>query len=60
MNLNMNERLKSNSLDDLCNKLRDRGLNSSIQSILVDHIARNFSEQDLKSLMDELKKLFLW
>jgi len=48
------------NLNELLNKLKDRGLNSSVQSILVDHIEHTFTEEELQTLNDELKKLFLW
>lgn len=47
------------NLNELLNKLKDRGLDSLIQSILVDHIEHIFSEEELESLVNELKSFDL-
>jgi len=47
------------NLNELLNKLKDRGLNSLIQSILVDHIEHIFTEDELESLENELKSFLL-
>ena len=45
------------NLNELLNNLKDRGLNSLIQSILVDHIEHIFTEDELESLENELNHI---
>jgi len=47
------------NLNELLNNLKDRGLNSLVQSILVDHIEHIFTEDELESLENELKSFLL-
>ena len=47
------------NLNELLNNLKDRGLNSLVQSILVDHIEHIFTEEELETLSDELKSFLL-